>query len=98
MQLDIFSDYPRQPGYRDRDTSRSSAQSIAPVAELIRGRVYEALTYPMTSWELADAVALPFETVQPRISELLTQGKIKFSGEYGISGRSNKRVKKWTFA
>ena len=96
MQLDIFTDsYPVKPGYRDHDTSKAAAESIEPIADVIRERVYLALINPMTDWELAEAVGLPFETVQPRRSELVADGRVVFSGEYGISGRSHKRVKKW---
>lgn len=91
-------EYPDKPGYRDTDTSKAAAEGIAWTVASIRAGVLAALCIPMTDWELATALELPFERVQPRRSELYTQGKVKFSGEYGISGRSKSRAKKWVQA
>lgn len=98
MQFDLLkyrSSYPYLPGYRDKDTSMSAAESIADDASKMRKKVYEVLVRPMTDWEIAEAADLPFESSQPRRSELVASGSVIFSGVYGISPRSGKRVKKW---
>lgn len=87
--------YPQTPGYRDKDTSAAAALSIALDAEAMRGKVYAMITRPMTDWQIAAACGLEFHCAQPRRSELVACGMVKFSGEYGVSERSGKRVKKW---
>lgn len=91
---DLFS-YPQTPGYRDRDTSRSAALDLAGDASLMREKVFAAITRPMTDWQIAEAAGMEFHLAQPRRSELVAAGRVKFSGEYGISPRSGKRVKLW---
>lgn len=93
--LPLFDSYPRAPGYRDQDTSRAAALDIASDAEAVKEKVLALLSVPMTDWEIADELKLPFDYVQPRRSELKADGRVIFSGTYGKSGRSKKRVKKW---
>lgn len=87
--------YPQTPGYRDQDTSKAAALDIANAAETMREKIFSALTHPMTDWQLADACDLEFHVAQPRRSELVAAGRVKFSGIYGVSPRSGKRVKQW---
>jgi hypothetical protein len=93
---DLFTiqHYPERPGYRDQDTSREAAEKVSRCDE-IREKIYALLSKPMSDWDLAEALRMPFENVQPRRSELVAKGLVEFSGEYGKSGRSPMRVKKW---
>lgn len=93
--LDWVPPYPRGPGHRDQDTSRESAALLAPDYGLLQQKILAVLTEPLTDWEIAAALKLPFENVQPARSGLSAAGKVKFAGSYGESPRSRRRVKKW---
>lgn len=93
MNLFAFQ-YPDQPGFREPDTSRKAAESIAPTASLLRGKCLAALREngPMTADEIALRVGITPFSARPRCTELLALGMIEDTGERrrNDSGRSAK--------
>jgi hypothetical protein len=88
--------YPTTPGFRDYDSSAAAAALIAPYTTGLHSAVLSALSIgPKTAFELAEAVGKPFSTIQPRVSELLRKGSIRWSGFKRRSGRSQVMVKVW---
>jgi predicted transcriptional regulator len=58
----------------------------------------EILKRPQTSWELAQALDVPFEAIQPRTTELRKMGLIVDSGDRSTASRSGKAVTVWKVA
>ena len=84
--------YPHTPGHRGVATSVEAAEALKPSAKFLQDRALEALRKkPMTSWELAQALKVPFESIQPRTSELQALNLIEDSGDRGPA-RSPKRT------
>ena len=78
--------YPRAPGHRNVETSVAAAHYAKPTAATVRQMVLEAVrSRRQTSFELARSLRIPYETLQPRTSELKAQGLIKDSGLRGPS-------------
>lgn len=78
-----MSHYPHEPGYKESDTSKKSAEKIKPRAGDVRTRVLE--TYAkwnmhFTADECAYSLGLSILTVRPRVTELYKQGLIVDTG------------------
>ncbi|MFY8143074.1 MAG: hypothetical protein ACOVMT_04225 [Caulobacter sp.] len=90
-QPDLFATaaarYPNHPGFRNETTSLDAARAVKPRAGHVRDKVMAALEKvgPMTAVQLAAHLGLPYETVQPRTSELSRKGQIEDSGRRGPS-------------
>ena len=73
--------YPAQPGWKRTDTSREAAAAIAPNAEILRERIYQAIKAAgdrgMTADEAAAAIGSTPLASRPRITELRTMEKVK---------------------
>ena len=74
-QQDLFTEpqqRTRKPAARsaDPDTSHAAARSMVAAQPSIQERILEALTQPMTQFELARATGLRPEQVHKRLSEL----------------------------
>lgn len=87
--------YPEAPGFKDQDTSRKAAESVAGVAPKLRRAVLDALRlHPsgMTADETADWLEESILSVRPRFTELLRDGLIDDTGDRrkNASGRSAK--------
>lgn len=97
QQADLFTEvYPDAPGYRNTDTSFAAAEAVKPKASTVRLMVLEALkTRPMTSIEIAGYIGMPFESTQPRTSELAAKGLIEDSGLRGKSRDPSKQAIVW---
>lgn len=100
MQADLFAEtYPDAPGFRRVDTSVAAAEAVRPKAGFVRLLVLEALkTRPMTSIEIAGYIGLPYESTQPRTSELAAKGLIVDSGLRGKSRDPSKTAVVWRLA
>lgn len=96
-QPDLFR-YPDQPGWQKTDTSKAAAKAMKPKAAWVRARVIDALTRfgPMTTVQIAKAVGLNYETVQPRLSEARAKDEVFDSGDRGPSRDPGKTAIVWT--
>ena len=72
--------YPHGPGHRKRETSAIAAQQVTHVQEIYK-RILDNLTEPMTFYDMRDKLGLLYSRVQPRMSDLIAQGKIVDSGQ-----------------
>jgi predicted transcriptional regulator len=89
-------DYPYFPGAADRDTSQAAARDIAIKVSCMWLRVLNELQrIPQTTHECANNLGLPVSTVQPRISELARQGKLRDTGLRRVNTVSNKKAIVW---
>jgi hypothetical protein len=97
---DLFAAYPTTPGYQAPDTSKAAAAAVKPKAAWVRARVIDALTRqgPMTTVQIAAAVGLAYETVQPRTSEARATGLIVDTGRRGPSRDPGKTAIIWRIA
>ena len=80
---DLTGTYPASPGWSQPTTSREAARRFAGRSKLLRQRVLatlEEVPSGMSAHEIARRLALPPSAVQPRVSELRREGKIKPSG------------------
>lgn len=79
---DLFGEtYPQSPGYRDTDTSRAAAASMAPKAKNIRDRVLEAIrACPSTADEVAKRIGETPLATRPRTTELKALSMIEDTG------------------
>ncbi len=84
-QRDLFGPYPVTPGYAPTDTSKAAAKAVRPKVSWVREKVLEALERPGTAVQIARRLRLPYETIQPRTSELKAMGLIEDSGKRGPS-------------
>jgi hypothetical protein len=76
--------YPQPPGYKARQTSRDAAAGIAPKAQSLRVRCYEALKErPGTAEDLAERLGAPVMNIRPRLSECANMGLIRDTGRRG---------------
>ncbi len=78
-------DYPAAPGHRGVDTSVEAAEAIGSVAGRLRKRVFAVIAETgaagATTDEIADALAMPRYSVQPRTTELKYDRRIRDSGQ-----------------
>lgn len=95
--------YPEVAGWTDPTTSREAAELIEASGRAgdLRRRVLEWLNAGNmgTVDEIADALDEPFRSVQPRVSELRTQGLVVASGvrrHSKLGGRAKSHV--WKIA
>lgn len=85
--------YPSAPGYKDRDTSRLAAESMAKGAPLLREQCRRALRDgPATADEIAGRLGQSILSIRPRLSELKQSGEVVDTGERrpNASGRPAK--------
>jgi predicted ArsR family transcriptional regulator len=76
------TDYPNQPGFKARDTSKEAAEGVSLAAMTLRVRVLSAIkAKPGTPEEIAERLGVPVMNVRPRCSELSARGSIVDSGE-----------------
>lgn len=84
--------YPDAPGHRGVDTSADAADMIADIAGPLRRLVYKAIwqagPHGITTDEIADELAMPRYSVQPRTTELKHDRRIRDSGNrrHNVSG------------
>jgi predicted ArsR family transcriptional regulator len=88
-------DYPRQPGWKEDQTSREAAEAIALRAGTLRRQAYEYIhKHPgRTADEIADALGEGVLTIRPRISELRRKGLIVNDGRG--RNRSGRDAHRW---
>lgn len=88
--------YPDAPGFKEGDTSRKAAESVAPTAPHIRAGVLASLRAAgrggLTPDECAADLGLSVLSVRPRFTELSKSNKIHDGGERrkNASGRAAK--------
>lgn len=94
---DLFASYPLVPGHAATDTSKAAAEAVKPKASWTRARVIDALTRqgPMTTVQIAKAIGMSYETVQPRTSEAKALNLIEDSGARGPSRDPHKAAIVW---
>lgn len=99
-QLPLFNAYPLTPGYQVTDTSKSAAETVKPKAAWVRARVIDCLTRqgPMTTVQIAKAISMAYETVQPRLSESRALGQVIDTGQRGPSRDPSKTAIVWAVA
>lgn len=95
--LPLFASYPLVPGYQATDTSKDAAEKVKPKAAWVRARVIDALTRqgPMTTVQIAQAVGMAYETVQPRLSEARAMDQVIDTGRRGPSRDPSKTAIVW---
>ena len=78
------SDYPNAPGHRGADTSIEAARSIdiatGHLQRIALRAIRAAGARGLTTHELAEAVRIHRDAIQPRTSELRERGLIRDSG------------------
>lgn len=74
----------------DPPTSHAAARSAAPFAPEHRTRIYDALTRPMTCYEIGAVVGLDHVAVARRMKELVDANKVRDSESVrpGPNGRA----------
>lgn len=79
---------------------KAVAEKVKPRAAWVRARVIDALTRqgPMTTVQIAAALGLPYEAVQPRTKEGKALGTIEDSGLRGPSRDPSKSAIVWRIA
>lgn len=88
--------YPDAPGFRDKETSRAAAESLGRHATVLRRDALAAImSGPKTAFEVAQATGHDFDAIQPRVSELLRLGKVRWNGLTRCSTRSKRAAKVW---
>mgnify|MGYP003635471992 FL=1 len=73
-------------GYQRRDTSLAAAEDNAGKKVTLREQVYALLTktpVPLSTEEIADHLERPYVSVQPRLSELSNDSRVRDSGRRG---------------
>lgn len=75
--------YPEQAGYvKGSATSFAAAVNVEKNKLTREQQIYTALkNKPRTRWELVDDLGLPYETVNPRCSEMKMRGLLRETGE-----------------
>tara|TARA_R110002124_G_scaffold183401_4_gene350792 strand:- start:12042 stop:12362 length:321 start_codon:yes stop_codon:yes gene_type:complete len=77
--------YPHAPGHRGIDTSMEAAEKIAPKLGKLQALTFHAICLAgsdgLTAHELYAQLGMSNDSIQPRISELQSLGKIKDSGQ-----------------
>lgn len=81
-QTSIFDPYPRSPGYRMTDTSRTAAKAVRSKAATLREQCLSQIQLgEFTADEIADSLEESILTIRPRITELNKQGVIVDTGK-----------------
>lgn len=82
---EVSETYPNSPGFRDTDTSRAAADSVAHDAPALQALVINALRHAgdggLTADECAARLGLNLLSIRPRVTELKAKGQVKDSGE-----------------
>lgn len=84
-------------GWQRKDTSRNAAHDINRRVRTIRVQIMSLLNasrFPLTAEEIAAILELPYENVQPRLSEMRNSLVIEDSGHRKTS-RFNKPIIAW---
>jgi DNA-directed RNA polymerase specialized sigma24 family protein len=80
---DLFAPVP--PPHNGTDTSRDAARRVAPQSAAMRAQVYDAICLAgasgVTRSDIAGAIGMKKDTVNARVSELLTRGLVKVVGK-----------------
>jgi len=93
---DLFANYPATPGWRDPDTSRKAADEMHESAASLRGLVLAELKLtPSSVHAMAEKLGKSVPSIQPRFSELVAAGKIRWTGETEKNKISGKAAKIW---
>lgn len=91
--------YPDTPGHRGVDTSAAAAEGLAPHLGRLQRLTLDAITdagaHGLTANELAAALDVPREAIQPRTSELRRKGLIVDSGTRRFNSNGKKAIV-WT--
>lgn len=90
--------YPNSPGYASgSDTSRDAAAHASKSSTADRTRALELFKsgWRGTDWELAHALEIPYESAQPRRSELTAKGLVQNSGHRSKNSRSGLSATVW---
>ena len=75
-------------GYQHTDTSRAAANDIQNKKVTLREQVYQLLletTSPLSTEQVASMLERPYVSVQPRLSELSNEKRVKDSGNRGTT-------------
>lgn len=105
-QLDLvdhidLTDYPRSPGWQNRDTSIEAAESVAadlkPLSEDVLNAFREAGDTGLTADEAADTIDRTPFSVRPRVTELNKLGLIVDSG-FRRANTSGRKAIVWMIA
>ena len=84
--------------FSDHEASMDAAAAAAPMARVTRERVFnfvESLEcHGATDEEISVSLGVDGNTVRPRRGELVTAGRLAFSGRYRQT-RSRRRAKVW---
>jgi hypothetical protein len=73
-------------GYQHRDTSLAAASNVGGKKTTLREQVYTLLTQtptPLSTEQVAEILGRPYVSVQPRLSELSNDRRIRDSGRRG---------------
>lgn len=84
-------------GYQKSDTSLQAAIDMSAKTRTIKEQVLDCLHSSLTGLtteEIADCIGKPYGSVQPRLSELQNDNRVKDSGKRK-SGRWNKQIIVW---
>ena len=80
---DLFA--PAPPPHNGTETSKAAARKVAPHVSAMRAQVYDAICMAgpggITRSELAACTGIKKDTVNARVSELLTRGLVKQVGK-----------------
>ena len=80
---DLFA--PTPPPHNGTETSKAAARRIAPHVSAMRAQVYDAICMAgpagSTRSDIANAAGIKKDTVNARVSELLTRGLVKQIGK-----------------
>ena len=75
-------------GYQHRDTSRAAADDSQGKKANLREQVYKLMlkaTIPLSTEQVASMLKRPYVSVQPRLSELSNEKRVKDSGNRGMT-------------
>jgi predicted ArsR family transcriptional regulator len=100
--MDLFTyaeSYPKEPGWKARETSRDAAESVRPKAKRLQQFCIDALRKhgPLTADECADRLQIDKLSIRPRFSELAALGKVFDTGHRRLN-ESGKRAVVWGLA
>ena len=92
--------YPKEPGFRNTDTSKAAAVSMRKRAATIGEQVLDCLRDdgPLATFQIAERIKKSYRSTQPRTSEWRAIGKIRDSGKRVIDPETDKAVIVWELA
>jgi len=78
----MAASYPHAPGFKARSTAKAAAEAMAPKAQSLRARVFDALKEKADTPEgVAARIGEPVMNVRPRCSELAARNMIADTGQ-----------------